>query len=257
MIKHFARFGMSVHVGRGEQKSKSEVLFVSAPLHCYAEPETFDGVDLTNILLGDGTFIPIVAVFCYLGSLLTRDCRDDADVAKRIEAAGGAFGALRKCIFSSTQLSYVAKKAAYTVLILSIQLYGSESWCLTAKLYSKLRTFHRRCVRSMCRVTRKHTRIHRISTRELLLRTGLRPIDVIITRRQLRWAGHVACMDYCRLPRKILSSWVQHKRPRGAPQYTYGRGLFKALKKADIDTEIWWEAAQNRDGWRDTIVNFI
>ena len=255
MIKHFARFGMSVHVGRGEQKSKSEALFVSAPLHCYDNPETYDGADLSDILLDDGTFIPIVALFCYLGSLLTRDCRDDADVEKRIEAAGGAFGALRKCLFSSTKLSFIAKRAAYTILILSILLYGCESWCLTEKLYCKLRTFHHRCIRSMCRVTRKHTRAHHISTIELLQRTGLESIDAIITRRQLRWAGHVSRMDYSRLPRRMLSSWVQHKRPRGAPQYTYGRGLVKALRKARIDTATWWGIAQDRNVWRDTINN--
>ena len=176
MIKHFARFGMSVHVGRGEQKSKSEALFVSAPLHCYANPDTYDGADLSNIQLDDATFIPVVALFCYLGSMLTRDCRDDADVERRIEAASGAFGALRKCIFSSTKLTFIAKRTAYNVLILSILLYGCESWCLTEKLYNKLqRTFHRRCVRSMCRVTRKHTKAHHISTIELLRlrRTGL------------------------------------------------------------------------------------
>ena len=92
MIEHFARFGMSIHVGRGDQKSKSEVLFVSAPLHCYTDPESFDGMDVSNILLGDGSFIPVVDQFCYLGSLLTRDCRDDADVTKCIAAAGGHLG---------------------------------------------------------------------------------------------------------------------------------------------------------------------
>ena len=187
--------------------------------------------------------------------MLARDCRDDADVERRIEAASGAFGALRKCIFSSTKLTFIAKRAAYTVLVLSILLYGCESWCLTEKLYNKLRTFHRRCVRSMCRVTRKHTRAHNISTIELLRRTGLEPIDIVVTRRQLRWAGHVSRMDYNRLPRRMLTSWVQHKRPRGAPQFTYGRGLVKALRLAGIDTVAWWNIAQDRNVWRDTINN--
>ena len=62
-------------------------------------------------------------------------------------------------------------------------------------------------------------------------------------------------MDYSRLPRRMLSSWVQHKRPRGAPQYTYGRGLVKALRKAGIDTATWWGIAQDRNVWRDTINN--
>ena len=101
MIVHFARYGMSIHVGRDEQPVKSEVLFVPAPLHCYVDPETFDRANLKNIVLENGTFMQVVAIFCYLGSMLTRDCRDDTDVARRIEAGGGAFRAStpppRKC----------------------------------------------------------------------------------------------------------------------------------------------------------------
>ena len=250
MIAHFNRFGMSIHVGTKDKQSKSEALFVAAPPTTYADPDTYDGVDLSNIELGGGTFIPVVASFLYLGSILTRDCRDDDDVAHRIEAASGAFGALRKCIFASQTIAFKAKSALYVALILSILLYGSESWCLTEKLLRKLRTFHHRCVRAMCRVTRKHTRVHRISTVELLYRTGLSPIDTYITRRQLRWAGHVARMDFSRLPRKMISCWVRNKRPCGAPQYTYGRGLVKAMKKANVDPDSWWRLASNREDWR-------
>jgi hypothetical protein len=42
-----------------------------------------------------------------------------------------------------------AKSAIYESLILSNCLYGCESWCLTEKLYSKLRQFHARCVRTI------------------------------------------------------------------------------------------------------------
>ena len=187
--------------------------------------------------------------------MLTRDCRDD--VAKRIEAASGAFGALRKCIFASSQITFAAKRAVYVILVLTILLYGSESWCLTEKLYNQLRTFHHRCIRAMCRVTRKHTRIHRISTRELLRRTGLSAIDVYVTRKQLRWAGHVSRMDFSRLPRKMISSWVRNKRPRGAPQYTYWRGLMKSMLKAGVDARSWWLQAGDRFRWRDTINSVI
>ena len=48
----------------------------------------------------------------------------------------------------------------------------------------------------MCRVSRKHTRQHHISTVALEQRLGLDPIDVYLSRRQLRWLGHVRRMDY-------------------------------------------------------------
>jgi len=42
----------------------------------------------------------------------------------------------------------------------------------------RLRVFHAQCVRGMCRVSRKHTRQHRISTAALEKRLGLDSIDI-------------------------------------------------------------------------------
>ena len=259
LIRHFARFGMEVHTGNTRLKklSKSEILFCPKPLQLYQDSETYDNTDLRPLDLGDGVFIPIVAQFLYLGSMLAHDCSDKLDVENRIDKAGNAFGALRDCLFSSTKVSYAAKCLVYKLLILTILLYGSESWCLTEALFRQLRNFHAMCVRAMCRVTRRHTRTHRISTANLLARLSLSSIDTYITRRQLRWAGHVSRMDHRRLPRKMLSAWVRSKRPRGCPRFTYGRSLKKSLKKARIDIETWPIIAQNREQWRNIINTLV
>ena len=61
-------------------------------------------------------------------------------------------------------------------------------------------------------------------------------------------------MDYeMRLPRRMLSSWVPHPRPVGAPTMTYGRSLFKAMDKFQIDTARWHELAADRGAWRETL----
>ena len=252
LIVHFARFGMEVHTGNTihEKKSKSEILFCPKSLQLYHDPETYDNANVHPVDLGDGEFIPIVFMFIYLGTVLAHDCSDKLDVENRIDKAGNAFGALRDCLFSSTRVTYAAKRLVYNLLILSILLYGSESWCLTETLYRQLRNFHARCVRAMCRVTRRHTRTHRISTADLLTRLGLPSIDTYITRRQLRWAGHVSRMEYSRLPRKMLSGWVRSKRPRGSPRFTYGRALQKTLRKAQINIDTWSTLAQDRAQWR-------
>ena len=255
LMKHFGRFGMEVHRGnsRTEKESKSEILFCPKPLQLYNDPETYDNTDLSPVKLGDDEYIPIVFMFIYLGSVLAHDCSDKLDIEHRIDKAGNAFGALRECFFSSTMATFTAKRLAYCALILSILLYGSESWCVTEALFRQLRNFHARCVRAMCRVTRRHTRTHRISTVQLLARLGLPTIDSFITRRQLRWAGHVSRMDFRRLPRRMMSSWVRSKRPRGAPRFTYGRTLQKALKKARIDSVAWSALAEDRKTWRNLI----
>ena len=154
---------------------------------------------------------------------------------------------------SNQSVCFGAKLVIYEGLILAILLYGSESWCLTEKLYHKLRLFHARCARAMCRVTRWHTWRHSISTEVLLERVGLKPIDSYITRRQLQWAGHVWRMPFNRLPRKMLTCWVASPRPRGCPQFTYGRGLQKALKRAELAKSEWTALASDREKWRGLI----
>ena len=251
LIQHFRRWGLEIHVGTAKKKSKTEVLFAAARPLAYEDPETYDNCDMSNIDLGNGTFFPVVSFFQYLGSILSRDCKDDLDVVTRIDLAAAAFGSLRDCLFSSTRICLEAKKIVFEALILTILLYGSECWSLTEKSLDKLRVFFARCVRNMFRVTRKHTREHHISNDQLRNRLGLLSPDAYVIRHQLRWAGHVARMDWNRLPRKLISSWVPHKRMVGAPEYTYGRGLVKCLKRVELNKNDWFIAANDREQWKE------
>ena len=52
-----------------------------------------------------------------------------------------------------------------------------------------------------------------------------------------------------RLPRLMLSAWVAHKRPAGAPQLTYGRTVAKAMDTFDLDPARWPELAADRGAW--------
>ena len=149
----------------------------------------------------------------------------------------------------------LVKGSVYESLILPILLYGAECWCLTEQLLQKLRSFHNRCVRAMCRVNRMQTHLFRMITSELLQRLSLSPTDVYVSQQQLRWGGHVMCMPWDLLPRKMISSTVGSERPKGCPNLTYGQFLKKSLKKADVDIENWHVLSLDRDGWRDIINN--
>ena len=125
LLTHFDRFGMEVHAGDislSDKPPKTEILLVSAPPSCYHDPNTFDNTDLSPIELGEGKFIPITDRFCYLGKIMSRD---DLDIINRIKRAGNAFGAIRKSIFSNSNVSTSVKASVYESLILPILLYGS------------------------------------------------------------------------------------------------------------------------------------
>ena len=83
---------------------------------------------------------------------------------------------LQKAIFGTRRVALESKKITFESLVLSLLLYGSECWVATAEIMRLLQRFHRRCIRIMCRVTRHHTRKHRVSTEELEAKLGIRDV---------------------------------------------------------------------------------
>jgi hypothetical protein len=265
---HFAQWGMEAHSGSIGQRppAKTEAQFIAAHKATYTDYANFtsteeDGslvsADLSPIQFGGGKEILVVREVKCLGSWITTDCSDETDVRSNIKSAAGAFNALGRCLFRTKTICVEAKRVVYNGLVLSILLYGSESWALTEKLLRLLRVFHAMCMRAMCRVTMWHVMMHRISTTELETRLGIQPLDVYLYRRQLAWLGHVARMDWkVRIPRKLLSSWCKHdawgggKRPACGQMMSYGRAMQKALLRAGVDTGSWYELAQDRIKWR-------
>ena len=154
-----------------------------------------------------------------MGSLITSSLTDDDEIERRITAASAAFASLRQAVFTKKSISAYSKKNAYEGLILSILLYGCEAWVLSSRLKLRLQSFHRRCVRSISKVTILQTWQSRISAESLEKKFGLKPIAWYVNYRRLVWAGKVMRMDFhSRLPRKLLTSWISHKRPMGRPK---------------------------------------
>ena len=106
----------------------------------------------------------------------------------------------------------------------------------------------------MRRVTKKHTWEHRISAAELRQRISIHPIGYYIFSRQLCWLGTVSRMDFGRLPRRMLSCWVPHKRLVGRPRFTYGQTINKALRKFGFNKNLhgitWQELLVKRRIWK-------
>ena len=122
-------------------------------------------------------FIDFTKEFKYLGSIVHYSLSSEADVDKRIKSATAAFGALKN-VFTNRHLDLKLKGRIYVALCLSILLYGSEVWSLREDLLSRLRSFHHRCVRTMCRINIAHTIRYHISTSSLLVRLGIEPSQV-------------------------------------------------------------------------------
>ena len=157
-----------------------------------------------------------------------------------------------KNIFSDKYNSEELKGEVYKALILPTSLYSCEAWSLREDLFKRLRSFHNRCARSICRVNLHHTFRHHITSSSLFRRLGILDIGSYFHNRIVRWAGHVARMPMSRAPRQLLTSWVSLSRPIGCPQMTLGRTLENALKSKGISKEFdeCIAIAKDRSKWR-------
>ena len=86
IIVHFDNFDMEIHTGviNPKSDSKTEILFCAKPIFMCDNPETLDNVDLSDVIIDENRYFPIVNEFCYLGSIVTKDCTDGKDVDTRI-----------------------------------------------------------------------------------------------------------------------------------------------------------------------------
>ena len=264
IYKHLKRFGLTMHVGRGDKASKSEAMF------CPGHGSSYEDGDTSKMIItDDGGFIEFTKSFKYLGSIITPDLASTADVAQRIKKASKVFGALRRDIFANRSVTLKAKKALYTSFVLSTLLFGSESWCLLKKDELKLERFHRSCVRAMAGVSKYKQWRRRLSSVQLERRLGLYSLGHYLQVRALRWLGHLARMPQERLPRKLLFGWVDHPKPVGCPRMSYGRRMAGVVKRAlakaapGVQRLVeghatrngpggigWYRLAQNRQMWR-------
>jgi len=115
-----------------------------------------------------------------------------------------------------------------------------------------LRNWHNARIREMCRVTMQQVELHHITSVELQERIGIWDMDFYIARRTLLWVGHIARMPKSRLPRRLLTSWVNAPRPEFGQEMTYGRSLERWLKVFDLPLRFteWAPLAQDKAEWQ-------
>ena len=140
-----------------------------------------DGADLSNVILHNNRYIPVVKQFTYLGSIITPDETDTKDVEARVKKSSSTFGALKRSIFSSTAIDNTVKERSINLfLILPILLYGSECWCLTEQRLCVIRVFHRRCVKMIYGVTKSQAWKRGKYTAGLLQQIFVDPIELYL-----------------------------------------------------------------------------
>ena len=200
-----------------------------------------------SIKIGDET-IDTVTSFSYLGSTISQDGRSTEEIHIRIGEANACFGRL----YSIWRLNIPAriKVRLYESLVLSVLLYGSETWQMRKVDRRRIDGFHHKCLRKILGITYRD----RVTNTEIRERTNQKSLAEVICKRRWQWLGHVARMNNSRPPKKVLK-WVPAYMPGrgpGHPRMTWRRTLIDDLKREgsgkNIDTIL--EMAGDRQQWK-------
>ena len=176
--------------------------------------------------------------FTYLGSTLSRVVHIDDEVNARIAKASAAFGRPRGSIWDRSGIRLDTKLKVYRSVVLPTLLYVCETWTVYQRHAKRLNHFHTSCLRKLLKIKWQD----RIPDREVLKRTGMQSVHILLKLAQLRWTGHVTRMPDERLPKKILYG----KRSHGGQKKRYKDTLKASLKDFNIPTESWEQIAQDR-----------
>jgi hypothetical protein len=153
------------------------------------------------------------------------------------------------CLSVSCQKNLKIK--IYETVLLSVLLYGYETWSFTLREEHRLRVFENRVLRRIFGHKRKEDGSWRKLHNDELHNLNSSPNIVrVIKARRVRWAGHVARMGERRGVYRLLVRKPEEKRPLGRPRRRWEDNIKLDLREIGIDGENWIRLAQDRVLWR-------
>lgn len=195
----------------------------------------------------DSHEVELVDRFTYLGSTITSDCKSTTDVKVRVGRAATAMASLGK-IWSDRRLSVNTKLRLYNSLVLSILMYGAETWSLTTTQERHLDAFDTRCLRRILGVKWYDF----VSNTVLRQTTNQPPVSQLVRAARLRLFGHLARSSPPLEPAGLLleTTPANWSRPRGRPRLKWKDVLIADLRGLGFNLTTAWAAAQDRPRWR-------
>ena len=194
----------------------------------------------------DGNKLNSVLELTYLGSIISSNGCIDDEIQRTMAKASASFGQLRERLWNNHHVSMRVKCKIYRAIVLSTLLYGSEAWTVYRRQVKKLHPFMMRHLRSIMRITW----MDKVTSKEILERTGLPSMEDLLIRKNIRWTGHLMRMSPDRLPKQVLYSQLfSGHRKRGRPRHGFKDTIKRNLKLRDIKTDTWTSFSQQLDKW--------
>jgi len=153
---------------------------------------------------------------------------------------------------SSSLQSKNLKIKKYRTIILSVFLYGCETWSITWREERRLRVFENRVLRRIFgpkkdEVTGERRKLHNEELNDLYSSSN---IVRVIKSRRMGWAGHVVCMGERRGVYRVLMGKPEGKRPLGRPKRRREDSIKMDLQEVECGAMGWISLVQDSDRWR-------
>ncbi|KAI8502174.1 hypothetical protein Bbelb_197620 [Branchiostoma belcheri] len=161
----------------------------------------------------NGEELETVDSFTYLGGTLTRDGTSKVEVYRRIALATAAMARLTR-IWKSKNISFAVKYKLYKSLVVSILLYGCETWTLLTDTERRIQAFETKSLRRLLGISYHQHKTNVYVYQQVYSLVG--PQEAVMStvrRRKLQWFGHLT--RHNNLAKTILQGTLEGKRRRG------------------------------------------
>ena len=183
--------------------------------------------------------------FVYLGCQISKDGDIRNEIGIRIGKAGAAFKNMEK-VWNEDGMSLRTKLKLFNSIVLSVLMYGCETWKGLTEIEERVRRFESGCLRKILKIRWYDM----VSEEELRRRTEQQSVTEKLRISRWRWFGHVLRMQDNRLPKQALQWRPAGSRRVGRPKDTWQRTIqrdmaVKNLDRADVEAQ-----ADDRNAWR-------
>ena len=193
----------------------------------------------------NGEQLEEVGSFKYLGATLTKDGRSTSEIKTRLAMATAAMAKLSR-FWKSKTISFNTKMKLFKALVLSILLYGCESWTMTAETTRRIQTFETKCFRRLLDISwKEHKSNDFVRSQVAQLAGPQEPLLALVKRRKLAWFGHLIRRDT--LSKTVLQGTLEGGRRRGRQTKSWMDNI-REWTRLDSPTLI--RRAEDRAEWR-------
>ncbi|KAI8518875.1 hypothetical protein Bbelb_021320 [Branchiostoma belcheri] len=193
--------------------------------------------------------VNFVPTFKYLGSIISKTGDLKPEINQRRAQASAVLQSLWKPLWRHRHITQQTKQRIYNSSVISVLLYGSETWALNSTLESRLDGFDSRALRRITGI-RWHEHVSNKDLRDL---TGQPAASCLAAARRIRWYGHVLRLPPWHPTRALLDFAPEQagwRRPRGGPRTRWMDAVRRDLSNINLQLPQTQQLAEDRGKWR-------